>query len=247
MGDVASNQRAEGTPPQLAFSNAPALVPEGFTRACSRDSRATGLFRINTATFPALLQKLSSCFVSNGPAKARILQEHFPATISMKLSAILFVTVSILLSACGRSPQSPKSNWHVDVRKLEIHATVEPSEKVFLERIRTLYEAIRDRDWNTVYSMRTANFRRAVSAEMFTKEAKSLNYTFSGYDVLKTNDYITPDEPVARRLIVRFRINGRENFNVIWWVNEGDTWYVENLRFEILGFPFEAALGGPIR
>jgi hypothetical protein len=98
----------------------------------------------------------------------------------MKPSPI-FLIAALIVSACGQSPQP---GWQVDVRILELWVKAEPSERVFLERMRSLFEAIRDRDWNTVYSMRTAEFRRAVSAEMFTNSAGPLNYTFSGYAVL---------------------------------------------------------------
>jgi hypothetical protein len=140
---------------------------------------------------------------------------------------------------------SGPNDWHADLKIVALLAAIQPEERTLQERITRLYEAIRDHDWNTVYGMRTDEFRRSVSFELFLGAAKALDYTFTGYEVLRHDSYHIPGKPEKRRFMVRFQINGRERFNVVWWVRERDIWKVENLGLEIPSFPFDRSFDRP--
>jgi hypothetical protein len=155
--------------------------------------------------------------------------------------------VAFLLAGCGRETVSSGANWHADLSVLEELSTIQPDEKVIQGKMVTLYEAIRDGDWNAVYDMRTEDFRNTVNRDMFTKEGSALHYSFTGYEVLRNSAYVSPGEREKRRFIVRFHINGRETYNVVWWIREGRIWNVENLGFETPEFGFESSMSQPGR
>lgn len=160
---------------------------------------------------------------------------------------LIALLVGCILAGCGRSTRSAQASWHADLSILEELSAIQPGEKAAQERIIKLYEAIRDGDWNTVYDIRTADFRSVVSRDIFTKVGRALRYTFSGYEILRNSAYVSPSEPEKRRFIVRFHINGHETFNVVWWVREGGVWNAENLGFEVPGFDLESSMSNPGR
>lgn len=153
---------------------------------------------------------------------------------------ITFLFASIFASCLGAQDKT----WQVDLKYIEWSSSSESDGKVFKERFERLYEAIRDHDWNAVYAMRTTRFRSTVGSELFLKKAQSLDYDFTGYEVLRQNSYETPGSPQKKRFIIRFHVSGKERYNVVWWIREGGVWNVENLGVEIQNFPLEISFDG---
>lgn len=103
----------------------------------------------------------------------------------------------------------------------------DPKSAEFAARVKQFYQALQKKDWPTTYAMRTVNFKRDVTKDIYLNLTADdgKNWNLDSYKVLGVDRFgDSHGNFEAAQIIMEFNESGGLSYKCAWWKNEGGTW-----------------------
>jgi hypothetical protein len=154
----------------------------------------------------------------------------------MKTYCYVILLVSVLAVA-GCSPAAETNSTPNDTSRLNSMAQKDQKSAEFAKAFELYYQSLQKKDWPTSYDMRTANFKKDVTRDVYLKEMADHGENLTSYKVLNVRLYGgTNGDYTAAEIIMEFNEGGMVSYSCARWIKRGGNWTCDEPGLSGSGF-----------